>query len=68
MTYKYKKMKNSEDGSEQPNILAEKGKIIPKDPLNTDYIEYLEWVEAGNTPDEADQWKYPLQYYHQLKK
>ena len=54
MTYNYKKMKNSEDGSEQPNILAEKGKIIPKDPLNTDYIEYLKWVDAGNTPDEAD--------------
>ena len=51
MAYKYKKMKNSEDGSEQPNILAEKGMIIPKDPENRHYKEYLEWVEAGNTPD-----------------
>ena len=54
MAYKYKKMKNSQDGSEQPYILAEKGMIIPKNPENRHYKEYLEWVEAGNTPDEAD--------------
>ena len=29
-------------------------KAIPKDPANTDYQEYLEWVAAGNTPDPAD--------------
>ena len=23
-------------------------------PANTDYQEYLEWVEAGNTPEAAD--------------
>ncbi len=23
---------------------------IPFDPANTDYQEYLKWVEAGNTP------------------
>ena len=27
---------------------------IPLDPDNTDYAEYLEWVEAGNTPEAAD--------------
>ena len=27
---------------------------IPFDPDNTDYQEYLEWVEAGNTPEAAD--------------
>ena len=26
---------------------------IPFDPANTDYQEYLEWVKAGNTPEEA---------------
>jgi hypothetical protein len=26
---------------------------IPPDPANTDYAAYLEWVEAGNTPDPA---------------
>jgi hypothetical protein len=27
---------------------------IPNDPANTDYAEYLEWVEAGNTATAAD--------------
>jgi hypothetical protein len=28
---------------------------IPFDPANTDYQEYLKWVEAGNTPEAADE-------------
>lgn len=28
---------------------------IPLDPDNTDYQEYLKWVEAGNTPLPADE-------------
>ena len=48
MAYSYKKMKN-EDGTEQNNILAEKGMVIPKDPLNRHYQEYLAWVADGNT-------------------
>ena len=27
---------------------------IPNDPANSDYAEYLEWVEEGNTPTPAD--------------
>ena len=27
---------------------------IPFNPANTDYAEYLKWVEAGNTPLPAD--------------
>ena len=53
MAYAYKKMKN-EDGTEQDYIHAENGMIIPKDPENRHYKEYLEWVAAGNTPAEAD--------------
>ena len=30
------------------------GASIPFDPANTDYAEYLKWLEAGNTPLPAD--------------
>ena len=50
MTYKLLK---HEDGSEQDCILKGKNVLIPKDPDNIDYQEYLEWVAAGNTPTPA---------------
>lgn len=28
--------------------------FIPFDPANTDYAEYLKWLEDGNTPLPAD--------------
>lgn len=36
---------------------AESGTIeryIPKDPNNSDYKQYLEWLAQGNTPDPAE--------------
>jgi len=28
--------------------------VIPMDPANTDYAEYLKWLDEGNTPLAAD--------------
>ena len=30
------------------------GAFIPKNKSNRDYQEYLEWLEEGNTPEEAE--------------
>lgn len=29
--------------------------FIPFDPDNTDYQQYLKWLEAGNTPEPAEE-------------
>jgi hypothetical protein len=35
--------------------------FIPFDPANTDYAAYLEWVEAGNTPEPAPEPPAPVE-------
>ena len=57
MTYK---LVNNTDGitkkTTEANIIIRKtdNAAIPKDPENSDYQEYLEWVSKGNTAEEAD--------------
>lgn len=43
-------------GVEQPCVkrIADNA-FIPFDPSNTDYQEYLKWLEEGNTPEPADE-------------
>jgi len=40
-------------GASNTVIRLSDGASIPFDPANTDYQEYLKWIEAGNTPEAA---------------
>jgi hypothetical protein len=42
------------NGQASAVVLCHQIGFIPFDPANTDYAEYLKWVEAGNTPLPAD--------------
>ena len=35
-------------------LKVEDNTYIPMEPANTDYQAYLEWVDEGNTAEEAD--------------
>jgi hypothetical protein len=52
----YKQVKKS-DGSVSETVVLRTidNAFIPFDPANTDYQEYLRWLEAGNTPLPAEE-------------
>jgi hypothetical protein len=51
------KLTNIMFGQIEPSsvIRTSDGACIPFDPANTDYQEYLKWVDLGNTPEPADE-------------
>ena len=52
----YKKIFDSITGSEAKAIKrTTDGALIPFDLANTDYQEYLKWLEEGNTPLPAEE-------------
>tara|TARA_R100000388_G_scaffold3529_1_gene4261 strand:- start:163 stop:342 length:180 start_codon:yes stop_codon:yes gene_type:complete len=59
MTYTYKKIPDYDDSGKKIGdcndqiLRKEDNAIIPFDPENTDYQNYLEWAKT-NTPDPSD--------------
>jgi hypothetical protein len=52
----YKLLKNqTKTGLANCVLRTEDSACIPFDPANTDYQQYLAWLEAGNTPLPADE-------------
>ena len=52
--YKQIKLPNSQELAQVIQRVSD-GASIPFDEGNRDYQEYLKWVEAGNTPEPADE-------------
>jgi hypothetical protein len=50
----YKLFKNPISGETNSVSRTEDNAWIPFDPDNTDYQQYLKWLDAGNTPLPAD--------------
>jgi hypothetical protein len=51
----YKKYKNSNNVINDTAIIRTIDNVcIPFDPANTDYQEYLAWIDEGNEPLSAD--------------
>jgi len=54
----YKELNLDFHGEQQKHIIRDNGNggftSFPADPANTDYQAYLKWLDAGNTPEAAD--------------
>ena len=55
----YKTMTQTMYGTTKTFVIRDNGNgsftSFSDDPANTDYAEYLRWIEAGNTPLPADE-------------
>ena len=51
----YKLVKDRITNKNSSVLRLDDGACIPADPANTDYQQYLAWLEAGNTPTPADE-------------
>ncbi len=51
----YKLIKSNFTGETNVVLNLETNFFIPFDPANTDYQEYLKWLDEGNTPEPADE-------------
>ena len=55
MTIQYKLQKSQMTGEVCAITIVGQLISIPMNPDNTDYQQYLAWLEAGNTPQPADE-------------
>jgi hypothetical protein len=58
LSYKMYKLLPPHPITNEASVLVQRisdGAFIPFDPANTDYQEYLAWLEAGNTPEPAEE-------------
>lgn len=49
------KLLNGQDGQPCGLTIIGQNIFIPLNPNNTDYQQYLKWLEEGNTPEPAEE-------------